>query len=88
MGTFSMANCAKDRPIVIEDSVVPQQGMAFSQEPLCKKHRTDEVAAQPTLSSPSLRSLSFQQLSHYDDILTDVLVDRVSYHFTDKTNLK
>ena len=75
MCKFGLANRAKDQPIVIDDPVMPQKRTASGQEPLSKKRRIKE-RSQESQGQPQT---ILQQLVAYDDILTDTLVDRVSY---------
>jgi hypothetical protein len=72
---LSVAHRGIDRPIVIDDHVVPQKRTASGQEPLSKKLRIDE-RSQESQGQPQT---ILQQLVAYDDILTDTLIDRVSY---------
>ena len=74
-------------PIVIDDSVDPSNWTASAKALPNKKQRTTkgQKGQRPCqnipklLSSPNKHRLSLQQLGAYDDILTNTLVDGVSY---------
>jgi hypothetical protein len=77
---LSVIHSGKARPIVIDDSVVPQKQTTSGQGPLSKKRRINE-RSQESRGQPQT---ILQQLVAYDDILTDTLIDRVSYPSADK----
>lgn len=80
-----------ERPVVIDDSVDPSNQTAFAEAPSNKKQRTTkgQKSQRPCQNIPKLLSslnkhrLSLQQLGAYDDILTNTLIDGVSYPFID-----